>query len=177
MTGVRAGSAMDATQRPVSRRMPDLERALGSIAATVAIHARTVLHTNDAILLGLTASTQNPAAALSPSLWDAQCGCREIRSPIGPGAAAPSWAALETAARRVLVELIRRWPANALPPALGLFTDGSGVAFSSDHPSPLAPGWLARHQAGSCPTTILHPFGPNAAWTLLMAPSTGGRPH
>lgn len=166
------GSPSPRRAAPVSkpRHLPGAPIALVRIAERVALHARPVLKANKAILLNATMIGRGDNAVLTTSAWDADCLPAPL-APISPGdPLGYSLAALEDAARVLLAELARRWPANALPPALGIFTDGGGVAFSSDNPSPLSPDWLARHQSGLCPTTTLLPFASNSLWAHLVAP-------
>ncbi len=152
------------------RHLPGAPIALVRIAERVALHARPVLSANNAILLNATLTGWGDLASLTTSAWDAGCMPFPL-APIGPGdPLGQNLAGLEDAAHVLLAELARRWPVNALPPAIGIFTDGGGVAFSSDNPSPLSPGWLARHQSGLCPTTALLPFAANSLWSHLVAP-------
>jgi hypothetical protein len=152
------------------RNLPGAPIAVVRIAERLALHARPVLAANQAILLNATITGRGDSASLTTSAWDARC----LPAPLAPIAAGDplgrSLAALEDAACVLLAELARRWPVNALPPAIGIFTDGGGVAFSSDNPSPLSPDWLARHQSGLCPTTALLPFAANSLWAHLVAP-------
>jgi len=152
------------------RNLPGAPIALVRIAERLALHARPVLNANKAILLNATITGQGDNAVLTTSAWDTDCLPAPLAH-ISPGnPLGYSLAALEDAARVLLAELARRWPVNALPPALGIFTDGGGVAFSSDNPSPISPDWLARHQSGLCPTTTLLPFAANSLWAHLVAP-------
>ncbi len=153
-----------------ARKLPGAPTALVRIAERLALHARPVLAANSAILLSATLTGTDDRSRLTTSAWDGSCRVVDL-APISSGDPL-SWslAALEDAAVVLLAEIARRWPVNALPPALGIFTDGGGVAFSSDNPSPLSPGWLARHQSGLCPTTCLLPFAANSVWANLVAP-------
>ena len=171
MKSARAKSAIGETSAPPLRTLPGMNPSLVRIARRLARHARPLLLANEALLLSMTTGTQDDRALLSTCFWDASCTLAPPPPMLRYGALQRHLAALETAAHILLVDLIGRWPANAIPPALGILTDGGGVAFSSDHPSPLSPDWLAHHQAGLCPTTTLLPFSPNSAWTRLMAPT------
>jgi hypothetical protein len=68
---------------------------------------------------------------------------------------------------RLYRELARRWPANAVPPAIGVVTDGTGMAISSSHPSALSRSWLSEHLANLAPVCVLIPFHSNGPWALL----------
>lgn len=75
----------------------------------------------------------------------------------------------EAAGDRLVAQLVYRWPTYAVPPAIGVVTDGVGVAFSSDHPSPLRPDWLSLHQAGLCAPVNLLAFPFDSGWVRLTA--------
>ncbi len=172
MNSAKAKSAINEAPVPPPRTLPGMNPSLVRIATRLARHAGPLLLANQALLLSMTADTQDNRARLSTCFWDTRCTLALPRSMLRDRALQRHLAALETAAHLLLEDLIGRWPANAIPPALGILTDGGGVAFSSDHPSPLSPDWLAHHQAGLCPTTTLLPFNPNSAWMRLMAPTT-----
>jgi hypothetical protein len=130
-------------------------------------------------LIAVTAATCGPDQSVIVTAWDRRC------APTSPVAtttndhdgSSQARSALETMGKLVLADLIRRWPTNACPPYVGVVTDGTGVAFSTDHPSPLTPDWLSLHQARLCPTVTLAPFAPHSFWTLLTAPGSAKRIH
>ncbi|WP_277969547.1 hypothetical protein [Sphingomonas echinoides] len=158
-------------------RASALDVALADVAAVVAFHARPLLRANRAILLNTTTSTEDHARRLTTRLWMidgtlAQAHLADRRDPLRR-----SLAAMQTGAKVLLGEMIRRWPAYAVPPIVGIFTDGGGVAFSSEHPSPLSPDWLTRHQSGTCPTTTFLPFAPDGAWSRLIGPVANNFVH
>ncbi|MFT3978449.1 MAG: hypothetical protein QM688_15265 [Sphingomonas bacterium] len=63
---------------------------------------------------------------------------------------------LQDAAGPLLAYLAGRWP---MPPAaLGVITDGEGVAFVPDHPALSAPRWLDRLAMGAMTLTTIIPF-------------------
>ena len=77
-------------------------------------------------------------------------------------------AALELKARAPIVarHLARRWPANAVPPRIGVVTDGTGVAVSPGHPAALTSAWLSDHAARRAPADALLPFRASGPWAL-----------
>jgi hypothetical protein len=79
-------------------------------------------------------------------------------------------AALELKARAPLVarHLARRWPANAVPPRIGVVTDGTGVAVSPGHPAALTTAWLSDHAARRAPADALLPFHDRGPWALAQ---------
>lgn len=81
-----------------------------------------------------------------------------------------SLTAFEGAGSMLLDDLLQRWPVNACPPAIGIVTDGSGVAFSRDHPSPMHADWLTMHLGGRRKTIDLLPCSPDGYWARLIAP-------
>ena len=177
MNPARAKLATDEAPVAPLRHLPGMDLALARCATRVARHARPLLLANHAVLLSMTSSTGDDRAPLTTRYWDARCALAAPAPIVSGDALLRRLAALEEAAKLLLADLIRRWPANALPPAVGIVTDGGGVAFSSDHPSPLSPNWLAQHQAGLCPTTALLPFSSGGAWSRLIAPGVGAFIH
>lgn len=169
MNSGKAKSVIGGAPIPPPRTLPGMDLSLARIATQVARHARPLLLANYATLLTITIDTRDEQAPLWIGFWDLRGTLAPL--PMRPGKAKKAFAALEAAASILLADLIQRWPANAVPPAVGIFTDGGGVAFSSDYPSPLSSNWLAHHQAGLCPTTTLVPFHPNGAWSRLIAPT------
>lgn len=79
-----------------------------------------------------------------------------------------------------LRQIALRWPGYALPPAIGLITDGTGLAASGDDPSGLSADWLLDPIRSSSPPSILVPFAPTGIWSLLspdMVPANSGGRH
>lgn len=158
--------------------LPGVGASLADPASKLALGARPLLSASDAVLMTLTAPPSPRGAAVTTMYWNGS----------GPLLPLPAWihtddalrrslARFEQAGRRVLEQLVRRWPANALPPAVGVVTDGTGVGFSPDHPSPMWPDWLTLHLTGACPTTSLLPFAPTGTWARLTAPDADRRLH
>lgn len=170
MKSVRTKSTIAAVPLPPLRTLPGMDLSLARVATRLARHAGPLLQANHALLLTMTRDTQDDRAPLTTRFWDARCTLLSLPPLVRGGALQRQCARLEAAASVLLADLICRWPANAIPPAVGIVTDGDGVAFSSDHPSPLSPDWLAHHQAGLCPATTVLPFSPNSAWSRLIAP-------
>jgi hypothetical protein len=140
------------------------------LARPVAASARPLLAASHAQLLSLTTTSEHATPVMM--CWNGPVAAVALQSAIDlqdPGVARHI-AAFAACGQRLLVELARRWPSYAVPPAIGIVTDGGGVVFSADHPSPLSPDWLARHQAGLCVPTKLLPFSGASAWSLLTAP-------
>lgn len=73
--------------------------------------------------------------------------------------------ALQEAATELLDYLAGRWPAP--PSGYGVITDGTGVAFTPDHPAPSASGWLLRQATGSAPLLAIVPLDPAGPCALL----------
>ena len=73
--------------------------------------------------------------------------------------------------------LARRWPANAVPPVIGVVSDGIGLALSQDHPSATDAQWLSDHLHGHSPAAEILPFAADAALFRLIEPQAGQRRH
>jgi len=151
---------------------------LAAFARQVAAHAVPLLAASNARLLSLTIESRQRAipvtmcwnGAAQPVCFRSALLCDEVT-------VRRARAGFEQAGKRLLMELVCRWPTNAVPPAIGIVTDGGGVVFSSDHPSPLCPDWLALHQAGRCAPTTLRAFADAGAWLRLTAPVGDHRIH
>lgn len=160
--------------------LPGDTAALAAIARVLAAQAGPVLSSSGSTLLMLTLATAGAEHdPLDIGCWDGRRPVSAPWSPLPVGGAAddPGLAALQAAGRLLLVGLLPRWPANARPPSVGIVTDGHGVAFSPDHPSPARTGWLGWHLGGACATTTLLPFAPTSCWTRLIAPAGDDRPN
>ena len=156
--------------------LPGETAALVDVARAIAAHAGPVLSSNGSTLLTLSATT--PAGAdpgrIDLACWDGRTTVSAPWTPlpIGGGLDDPALAALaalERSGRLLLAGLLPRWPANARPPSIGVVTDGHGVAFSPDHPSPGSAGWLGWHLGGACAVTTLLPFALTSRWARLTA--------
>ena len=73
--------------------------------------------------------------------------------------------------------LSQRWPPNAVPPTIGVITEGAGMAVFSGHPSALSPACLLDHAARLSPGSVLIPFRANGPWALVAAAIGAQQPH
>jgi hypothetical protein len=77
--------------------------------------------------------------------------------------------ALQLAGTALIAWLEGRWPPHALPAAIGVVTDGTGVAFAPERPDPEASGWFVHHAAGGGRLRPIVPFDPVGPCALLTA--------
>jgi hypothetical protein len=168
--------AYDMTEASVTLSASDPR--IDGVAHAVARHARPLLRAGRAQLLSLTipCDRRSPPVAMC---WAGASQPVALRATLALGdvAVRDTLLRFEGAGRRLLVMLIRRWPANAAPPMIGIVTDGGGVLFSSDHPSPLRPDWLALHQAGLCAPTALRAFSEAGGWARMTGRVADQRLH
>jgi hypothetical protein len=163
---------------PALRPLPGIAPALAASARDMARLAIPLLSASHAVLLSVTVATKDGSASPATLSWDGRCPASTLLPGIAPDDVLLSTLrAFETSGRILLTELIRRWPPNALPTAIGIVTDGSGVAFSADHPAPLSHAWLTRHLTGMYPMTTLTPFSPCGIWGRLTASATSSAIH
>lgn len=91
------------------------------------------------------------------------------------------WPETETlfeAGSDALRAVARRWPGYALPPAIGLVSDGTGLAVSGENPSGLTARWLLDQIEFASPASIIVPFDPQGVWSLLAPrPARGEARH
>jgi hypothetical protein len=163
----------------MSPRMPGLSPIVVLSAAELAVHARPLLSASRTTLLGVTRTSANGTPRLKVSAWNASGRPVDLfcATDYPTAALRRSTTALHAAGALVIDELIRRWPTNAVPPSVGIITDGTGVAFSADHPSPLAHNWLAQQLGGGGRATTLLAFTPSSPWACLTAPVFNTRHH
>ncbi|MEG3144387.1 hypothetical protein U1839_06935 [Sphingomonas sp. RT2P30] len=158
--------------------LPGVETSLADPASKLALGARPLLSASRGVLMTLTAPTSPRGAPITTMYWNGSGALLPLPAwMLSDDVSRRSLTRFEQAGRLVLDQLVRRWPANALPPAIGVVTDGTGVGFSSDHPSPMWPDWLTLHLTGTCPTTSLLPFSPAGTWARLTAPDVDRRLH
>lgn len=168
-----AGPSADAIAAPMA-----CEPDLADLARPVAASARILLAANRAALLSLTMLLRQDDGLVAmcwhgPLVQIGLAATLDLNRPVLRRAGAD----FETAGARLIEHVARRWPPNAVPPAIGIVTDGEGLAFSPDHPSPLAPDWLALHRARRCTPTELLAFGDRGGWALLTAEVAHRRVH
>jgi hypothetical protein len=88
----------------------------------------------------------------------------------------PELGAIRAAGAEALRQISCRWPPYALPPVIGLVTDGTGLAASGEHPSGLSQQWLLDHIGRGSPASIILPFDTNGVWALISGGGNGGLP-
>ena len=137
-------------------------RRLLAAARDLAEAADRLLLRHDAVLLGAIVDRRTTTRATMIVVWD-----RSLEPRLVPPL--PAHEGARQAAALVLGELLLRWPANAAPLELGVVSDGAGVAFSAEHPSPLAPQWVVRHIECRAPIVTILPFAATSGWTRLAA--------
>ena len=130
--------------------------------------ARALMANLDAPLLSIVTDCRTGEVELLP--WDQSL---QVGAPIQKqdlGLPTVRAAALELEARAPLVAryLAQRWPANAVPPRIGVVTDGIGMAVSSAHPAALTSAWLSDHVARRAPADALLPFPDRGPWALAQ---------
>lgn len=150
--------------------MPRPNRHLTALAQNVARLARPLLPVGSGLMMGLELDS---SAELRVIWWrsDDLSVVAEINA--GPEGFCPEdteEGALQEAGAELLHYLGGRWPNP--PHVLGVITDGTGVAFTPDHPSPSAPGWLLRHVGGANPLLAIVPLDPAGPCALLARPTT-----
>lgn len=152
--GIAEQPAFDPTYvREPSRRLLAAARDLAEAADRLLVR-------HDAVLMGAIVDRRTASRRTTLVLWD-----RSLEPCLIPPL--PTHEGARQSAELVLGELLLRWPANAAPLELGVVSDGSGVAFSAEHPSPLAPEWLVRHIGCRAPIVTILPFAVTSGWTRL----------
>lgn len=153
--------------------LPRPNRTLTALAMQLAEAARPLLPEGAGLFMGIEQCAQRGFRLL----WWRGRDLRpvaEITMP--PGGSWPedcAESALHDAGAALLDYLAGRWPAP--PAALGVITDGAGVAFVPDHPAPSAPGWLDRVAAGVAVPTMIVPFSAVGPCALFIAESAAQR--
>ena len=75
---------------------------------------------------------------------------------------------------QLLELLLESWPPNAHPVRLGVMTDGSGMCFCPELPSPAGEGWAGRVLSGEVRSLHLLPFARTSPWSLLTMAGDSG---
>jgi hypothetical protein len=157
---------------PALRTLPMLSDQIEQTGRELVVHAASLLRPTNVRLISLTVHAAEPAkVAMTP--WS----CTYV-----PDAALASHLvhnreteatldALQSAALILLAELIRRWPTFAVPPAVGIITDGTGIAFSAKAPCSLAVGWLDQQCGEASTISTIVPFSVGGHWSRLVPAS------
>ncbi|GGB74549.1 hypothetical protein GCM10010833_32220 [Blastomonas aquatica] len=69
--------------------------------------------------------------------------------------------------RPLLASLAQLWPSDWVPEKLGIMTDGSGIAFCPELPSPEAGRWSERIILKDVRAVELLPFAAGSPWSIL----------
>ncbi|MBB5710789.1 hypothetical protein [Sphingomonas xinjiangensis] len=152
--------------------MPRPNRHLTAMAKAVARLARPLLPDESGLLMGLELNASDSLRLIWWKRDDLSVVAQINAQPEGFCPADTEEGALQEAAFDLLEYLGGRWPNP--PETLGVITDGTGVAFSSDHPQPSASGWLMRHVGGAAPLLAIVPLDSQGSCALLACPATGG---
>lgn len=151
--------------------MPRPNRHLTAMAEAVARLAQPLLAEQPGLLMGIELDA-NDSLRLIWWRGDDFSELAQINAqPEGFCPADTEEGALQEAAFELLEYLGHRWPTP--PEALGVITDGIGIAFSPDHPQASAPGWLMRHAGGATPLLAIVPLNPCGSCALLARADTG----
>ncbi|MEP9359754.1 hypothetical protein [Sphingomonas sp. KR3-1] len=155
--------------------LPRPNRHLTALAQDVARLARPLLPAGSNLILGLEATADGQIHLL----WWRQRDFKRIAAisatPDAFCAEDSDEGALQEAAAALLDYLAGRWPSP--PEALGVVTDGTGVAFAPDHPAPSAEGWLMRHASGEGSLAMILDLDPMGPCGLLAGGNVAGTFH
>jgi hypothetical protein len=145
--------------------MPRPNRRLTALAQEVARRAEPLLPIGAGLFLGLETDREGTLRLMWWRRDDLGLVAEISAVPEGFCPHDSEEGALQEAGAELLEYLGGRWPT---PPAgLGVITDGTGVAFAPDSPSPSAPGWLVRHATGRAPLVAIVPLDPAGPCALL----------
>lgn len=150
--------------------MPRPNRRLTALAEMVARLARPLLEDGSGLLMGLELDSSDSLRLIWWRGGDFSEVARINACPEGFCPEDTEEGALQEAAFELLEYLGGRWPNP--PQALGVITDGTGIAFTPDHPQPSAPGWLFRQVGGAAPLLTIVPLDPQGPCALLARPDT-----
>ncbi len=146
--------------------LPRPNRRLTALAQDVARLAQPLLPSGSDLFLGLEATADGQIHLV---WWRRDDFKRVATISAAPDAFCPEDSdegALQDAAAALLDYLAGRWPTP--PAALGVITDGVGVAFAPDHPSPSADSWLLRHATGESTLAMILDLDPAGPCGLLI---------
>ena len=152
---------------------PDLLRS----GRAMIVPAGQLLRRIRAPLLTIATFRGDPAVRLFP--WTRTLGPGDALD-LSEAAFWPEIEPLVEAGSEALRQVALRWPGYALPPVIGLVTDGSGLAVSGENPSGLTSRWLLDQIEFAAPASIIIPFASNGLWSLLspgMVPGPAARCH
>ncbi|MDG2534053.1 hypothetical protein P6144_10375 [Sphingomonas sp. HITSZ_GF] len=155
--------------------LPRPNHRLTALAQDVARLAQPLLPAGSDLFLGLEATADGQIHLL----WWRQRDFKRVATiSATPDAFCPEdtdEGALQEAAAALLDYLAGRWPSP--PEALGVVTDGVGVAFAPDHPAPSAEGWLLRHAIGESTLAMILDLDPAGPCGLLSGSQAEGTFH
>jgi hypothetical protein len=155
--------------------LPRPNRRLTALAQEAARLAGPLLPAGGDLFLGLEATADGQIHLI---WWRRQDFKRVATISAAPDAFCPEDSdegALQDAAAALLDYLAGRWPTP--PGALGVITDGVGVAFSPDHPAPSAAGWLLRQATGESTLAMIVDLDPAGPCGLLTGSQAAGSFH
>ncbi|MFS2110404.1 hypothetical protein ACCC88_11990 [Sphingomonas sp. Sphisp140] len=155
--------------------LPRPNRRLTALAQDAARLAQPLLPAGNDLILGLEATADGQIHLI---WWRRHDFKRVAAISAAPDAFCPEDSdegALQDAAAALLDYLAGRWPSP--PAALGVITDGTGVAFAPDHPAPSAEGWLLRHAIGESTLAMILDLDPTGPCGLLSGSQSAGSFH
>lgn len=155
--------------------LPRPNRRLTALAREVARLAQPLLPAGSDLILGLEATADGQIHLM---WWRGSDLKRIAIISATPEAFCPEGSdegLLQEAGAALLDYLAGRWPSP--PEALGVVTDGVGVAFAPDHPAPSAAGWLLRHVAGESTLAMILDLDPAGPCGLLLGAKMGSMFH
>ena len=154
--------------------LPRPNRRLTSLAAEAARCARPLLPEGSGLFLSL----ETDATEELRLIWwrrDFRQVARIAATPEGFCPEDSYEGALQEAAAELLAYLSGRWPTT--PADYGVITDGIGVAFAPNHPSPSVEGWLLQQASGRSGLLAILPLDPTGPCALLAATDCGTLLH
>ena len=130
----------------------------------------TILDINDALFLtGTIARPRNIRHMQKPYVRLCLFDGFWKRTAFQTGVAAIECKQVGTILRSLLAALAQSWPPDWVPDHLGILTDGSGIVFCPELPSPEAEDWPERVVSNDVSAVDLLPFVPGSPWSKLNA--------